>query len=116
GLLAFGKKAGLEVTVQLPQPGKSIGEVVITGGVFGNPDPAFTRAAENTIPQLMGDIRKELQNVEDRRKHPRLPASFPVSIYPIHSDGGIDPPLRGITKDVSVGGLSFVVATPLRTK
>jgi len=117
GLLgAFGKKPGLEVVVQLAPPGRSIGEVVVTGGLFGNPDQAFARAAENSIPQLIGDIRRELQNVEDRRKHPRLPASFPVSIYPIHSDGGIDPPLRGICKDVSVGGLSFVVPTPLRTK
>jgi hypothetical protein len=104
------------VTVQLPTPGRSAGEVVLSGRLFGDPDQAFARAAENSIPQMMADIRRELQNVEDRRKHPRLAAGFAINLYPLHSDGGVDPPIPARCKDVSAGGLALTVETRLTTK
>jgi serine/threonine protein kinase len=111
-----GKKSGFEVVVRLPAPGQSVGEVTVTGRLFGTPEQNFAQGAETSLPRLLADIRRELQNVEERRKYPRVAADFPVSIFPIHSDGGIDPPLPGRCKDVSAGGLALTVETKLRTK
>lgn len=111
-----GKKGGLEVVVALPKPGKALGEVAVTGGVVGTTDQTFARAALDALPRILTDIRTQLRNVEDRRKHPRLTATFPVSIYPLHSDGGVDPAIPGRCKDVSVGGLGFTIGEKLQTK
>ena len=111
-----GKKSGLEVTVRMPEPGRSVGEVTVTAGLFGTPDKAFAQAAHNSMPQLIADIRRELQNVDDRRKHPRIAADFGVRLYPIHSDGGIDDTIPGRCVDVSAGGLAVVVSGRLPTK
>lgn len=112
-----GKKAGLEVTVQLPRAGRSLGEITVTGTVFGAPDRAFLQTSQDLIPKLMREVRRELGNVEDRRKHPRTEAAFPVTIYPLHSSGGtVDPPISGRCRDVSAGGLGFTTNDPLATK
>jgi serine/threonine protein kinase len=110
------KKSGLEVTIQLPSGGRVVGEIVVEGGLFGTPDREFTRQAMDLIPQLISQIRRELKNVEDRRRHPRLAAKLGVTLYPIHSDGGIDVPIPARCRDVSIGGLCVVTEAPLPTK
>ena len=87
------KKCGLEVIIMLPPAGRAVGEVTVTGAIFGTPDQDFTKQANEAIPRLIADVRQELKNVDDRRKHPRVAANFPVTLYPIHSAGGIDMPL-----------------------
>jgi hypothetical protein len=116
GLL--GKKAGLEVVVQMPvaQPGRLVGEVSVTGRVYGSPDRAFVMAAENSIPSLITDVRRELGNTDERRKHPRVAAELPVTIYPVHSRGELEPPRPGRCKDVSLGGVCFLGDGPIPTK
>jgi hypothetical protein len=111
-----GKKSGLEVTVSMPPPGQAIGEVTVTGRLFGTPDQVFARTADSAIPEMMADVRRELQNVDDRRRHPRVAADFAVDLYPLHSNGEVDPPLAARCKDVSAGGLAITVETRLRTK
>jgi len=110
------KKAGLEVVVQLPKAGRSIGEVTVTGAVYGSPDKDFVRTAQDALPKLLADVRRELGNVEDRRRSPRLAAAFPLTIYPLHSDGTVDVAVGGKCREVSAGGLSFATDAPLGTK
>jgi len=110
------KNSGFEVIVQLPPPGKVVGEVIVTGGIFGAPDKEFSRQAQDVIPQMIGSIRRELKNVDDRRKHPRMPAQFGVTLYPIHGDGGIDTPVYARCRDVSVAGIAVATETTLTTK
>ncbi len=110
------KNSGFEVVVQLPPPGKVVGEVTVTGGIFGTPDKDFSRQAQDVIPQMIGSIRRELKNVDDRRKHPRLGASFGVTLYPIHGDGGIDTPVYARCRDVSIAGISVATETTFSTK
>ncbi|MBA4190762.1 MAG: hypothetical protein C0467_22480 [Planctomycetaceae bacterium] len=110
------KNSGFEVIVQLPPPGKVVGEVTVTGGIFGTPDKEFSRQAQDIIPQMIGSIRRELKNVDDRRKHPRLAASFGITLYPIHGDGGIDTPVYARCRDVSVAGISVATETTFSTK
>jgi hypothetical protein len=117
GMIGGGKKkAGLEVVIALPPNGQALGEVTVTGGLFGNPDRDFTAQAANVLPQLIADVRKALMNVDDRRKHPRVAANFPVILYPVHSAGGIDLPIHGRLRDVSQGGLCVVTESTLPTK
>ncbi|MBN9519125.1 protein kinase [bacterium] len=111
------KKVGFEVTVAMPKPGKSsVCEVTLTGGVFGTPDHQFVQAAQDAIPRLLADVRRELGNVQDRRRSPRLAAAFPLTVHPLHSDGTADEPVRATCLDVSAGGAAFTTRGRLDTK
>jgi hypothetical protein len=116
GFWGGGKKFGFEVLVRLPAPGKVVGEVTVTGGVYGAPDREFARQAQDLVPKLIADVRHALRNVEDRRKHPRVAAGFGATLYPIHGDGGIDAAVLARVKDVSLGGLCVATDAPLPTK
>jgi hypothetical protein len=110
------KKSGFEVTIKLPPPGKAVGEFVLTGGLFGEPDREVTRQAMDALPRLVMEVRNELKNVDDRRKHPRVAAKFGVTVYPIHSEGGIDAAIGGRCKDVSAGGVCLALDAAISTK
>ncbi len=122
GLFGFGKKpappvpSGLEVVVQLPEPGRPVGEVVAEGRVFGTPPSDFAVKAERTIVSLLEGIQKQLGNFAERRKHPRFPSSFPVTVFPLHRNGRIDMPQSGRCRDVSAGGLALRLETALTTR
>jgi hypothetical protein len=116
GSLSGRRGGGLEVVVRLLPPGRVVGEVTVTGRVFGTPDRDFAAKAQEVLPRLLLDVRRELKNVEDRRKHPRVAAGFGLTLYPIHGDGGIDAPVPARCRDVSLGGLSCVAGRSLPTK
>jgi serine/threonine protein kinase len=111
-----GKKYGFEVSVQFPAGVKVVGEITVVGRMFGNPDQRSAREALDLLPKLLGDVRTQLGNVQDRRKHPRIACGLPVTIYPVHSDGGVDTPVAATCRDASLGGLSFITASKLQTK
>jgi hypothetical protein len=115
GAIPGSKKNGIEVTVRMPE-GVGVGEITISGTLFGSPSGDFARQAPDFIPRLMAEVRSQLANVDDRRKHPRLAANFPITLYPIHSAGGIDVPIRGMCRDVSLGGICVATETPIPTK
>ena len=116
GFFGGKKKHGYEVTVQLPPAGKPLGEVTITGRLLGTPDAKFSAEAADQVPKLIGDLRRLLNNVQDRRRHPRVAYDMPFALYPVHSDGSIDPAVTAKCRDVSLGGLGFVTPGSLRTK
>jgi serine/threonine protein kinase len=121
GLFAFGKKSkqpesGYEIAVWLPKQGGTTSEVVVTGGFFGTPTADFERAAEPEIVQLIEGVRRQLNNVPERRKHPRIPAEFPLAVFPLHGDGRVELPITAMCKDVSAGGLAFTVSAAIPTK
>jgi len=111
-----GKKFGYEATVILPTSGKPVGEITVLGRTFGTPDAKCVREAPDLLPKLLTDIRAQLANVPERRRHPRLSCNLAVSLYPVHSDGAIDPALTAKCRDVSLGGLAFSIPTPIPTK
>jgi serine/threonine protein kinase len=116
GLFGFGKKpkvpdAGLEVVVNLPDPKSGTAEVAARGKFFGNPTSDFVKSGEKTIVRLLDGIRRTLNNVEERRKYPRIPATFEITLYPLFSDGRLEAPLRCICHNVSAGGLALFCAT-----
>jgi hypothetical protein len=106
---------GYEVVVNLPETGGTFGEVVATGRLFGEPTQEFIRTASEAVPKLLDGIRKTLCNFRERRKHTRVPASFPVTVFPLHSDGRVESPLNGKCQDVSAGGASVQTTAPFLT-
>ncbi|MDY3554264.1 serine/threonine-protein kinase [Gemmata sp. JC717] len=116
GGLFGGKKFGFEVTVTLPPAGRPIGEIGTTAQLVGTPDPKFARDSERILPELLGDIRGQLCNVQDRRKTQRIAAGGVLTVYPLHGDGGVDPAVEGRCRDVSLGGLGFATPVPVATK
>jgi serine/threonine protein kinase len=121
GLFGFGKRpkppdSGFEVVVNLPPAGRGTGEVIVTAALFGTPTGAFTRAAERDIVPIIEGVRRQLNTIPERRKHPRVPANFPLTIYPIHGHGAVELPISGACKDVSAGGLALTTAAALPSK
>jgi hypothetical protein len=112
----WGKKHGIEVVVTLPRTGRAIGEVTVTGTTFGAPDRQYVKAAEEALPRFLADVRTELGNVADRRRHPRVPTALPLVVYPLHSDGRLEAPIQAQTRDVSAGGVGIETAQSFRTK
>jgi serine/threonine protein kinase len=116
GGLFGGKKYGYEVSVLLPVAGKVVGEITVLGRTFGTLDQRATRETIDILPKLLGDVRMQLGNVQDRRRHPRIACSLPVTLYPIHSDGSVDSPIQATCRDASLGGLGFLTSISLPTK
>ncbi len=116
GGLFGGKKFGFEVTISLSATRRAVGEVTAAVRLFGTPDQKFARDAQDLMPKLLADVRTQLGNVQDRRRSPRVAWNTAITLYPVHSDGSIDTAVPTWCRDVSVGGLGFVVAAPLPTK
>jgi serine/threonine protein kinase len=116
GGLFSGKKYGYEVSVLLPTGGRPVGEVTVLGRTFGSTDAKFIRESQDALPKLLADVRTQLNNVQDRRRHPRVECGLGLTLYPIHSDGGVDAAIQVKCRDVSVGGVGFTTLDPLQTK
>jgi hypothetical protein len=100
--------SGLEVVVELPgREGTATAPVAVRGRFFGDPPSDFVRSGEKTIVRLLEGIRQTLNDVAERRKHPRVPAVFPLTLTPLHSDGRLEPSIRSVSYDVSAGGLAL---------
>ncbi|MBP3957333.1 protein kinase [Gemmata sp. G18] len=111
-----GKKFGFEATIVLPPAGRAVGEITATAQLFGAPDQKFARDSMDLMPKLLVDVRTQLANVQDRRKNPRIAYGAQVTVYPVHSDGGIDAAVPARCRDVSLGGLGFTTTVKLPTK
>lgn len=108
--------SGLEVVIQLPRVGRGATEVQATGNLYGTPSAEFAQSAEPIIVKLLEGVLKHLNNIEEKRKHPRIAANFPVTLFPLHPDGGIGPSISGRCKDVSEGGLAIIASSKPSTR
>jgi serine/threonine protein kinase len=116
GSLSGKKHSGMQVAIKLSSSGKSVGEITLSAGFFGTPDQGFASYVTGKMSQIITDIRRELKNVDDRRRHARISTNFMVTLYPIHGDGGIDTPVTARCRDISLGGLCVATESPIPTK
>ncbi len=114
--LSRAEKVGLEVELELPPPALANGDVLITGRPFGPADDALIQRATDGLPKVLADLRKQFQNLPDRRKAPRVPYTGPLVLYPVDEDGAVFPamPARGV--DVSPTGLCCHPAGPMHSR
>jgi hypothetical protein len=122
GFTLFGKKpppppiGGFEVVVELHEAGTAVGEVSALARAFGSPPPDFFEGSSQEINSLLEEVRRQLNNFPDRRKHPRIPADFQITLFPLHPDYRVEAPLRGQCENVSAGGLALRACSPISTK
>lgn len=120
GFTLFSKKppppspGGFEIIVDLHEPGTAVGEITAQSRIVGSPPPEFVNSKELT--SLLEQVRRQLNNFPDRRKHPRYPANFSITIFPLHSDFRVDTPQSGKCENVSAGGLALRTLSPISTK
>jgi serine/threonine protein kinase len=114
--LGKSEPVGLEVTLQLPPPALGQGDVLITGRVYGPADAALVKKAADDLPGVLNDLRKQLQNLPDRRKAPRVPYDGPVVLYPVDEDGAVFPPVAATGVDVSPTGMCVQAADRLSSR
>jgi hypothetical protein len=100
-------RSGFEVLIELPRPPAV--EVVVTAKFFGSPDAAFVRSARSLFPAIFEQVRSLLQNVTERRTHPRHRFDTPVRVFPLFTDGQIGTGTPGRLIDVSLGGLQLLL-------
>lgn len=111
-----GKKGGVELKVKYPTGGKSIGEVTVSANLYGNPDREFVQLSQTAIPRMIEAVRRELGNMTDRRKAPRLAANYSLTVHPLHSDGTAEPARAARCRDVSSSGVAFTVPEVIKTR
>ena len=112
--LGGGKKAGLDLEVAW-STGRG-GEVELTARLFGEPDTKFARGTAEAMPRLFNEIRSLLKAGDERRKDPRVPVSYNVTLYPLKDDGEIFMPANARCRNVSAGGLAIVSSMPIPTR
>ncbi len=114
GRFGGGKKSGLDLEVAWPT-GRG-GEVELFARLFGEPDVKFSRGTAEAMPRLFNEIRSLLKAGDERRKDPRLPVSFALTLYPLKDDGEIFAPLPAKCRNVSAGGLALAAPLPIPTR
>ncbi len=112
--VALQQKSGLEIVIH--SPASSSAEYVAAAELKGMPDDDFARAAHEELPIILDQIRTQLNNLAERRAHPRYPTDFPVRVYPLYPDGEIGLPIGGRCRDISLGGMRLLTTTPIRTE
>jgi hypothetical protein len=108
--------SGIEIVVNLPEQRGSVGEVSALGRVFGSPSPEYLESTGQSLISLLEGVRKQLNNFQDRRKHPRILADFPVTVFPLHPGYHVDVPVSGRCENISAGGLAFRATSHFSTK
>lgn len=99
-------RGGYEVTVHLPTPPEV--EVTASARLFGKPEDGFRRMALRDIPAILDHVRSQLNNLKERRLHPRHNFDTPLRGFPLYTDGQVGEPVDGGLIDVSLGGVRFV--------
>jgi serine/threonine protein kinase len=78
-------------------------EVSVTGRWTAGLDP--TRGTDK-VAGMLGRFRRLVQNLEDRRKAPRVRAEFAVTVYPVDDDLRVGAAIAGRCRDVSASGFA----------
>jgi hypothetical protein len=87
--------------------------VTASARLFGTPDRGFVKQSLGDIPVILDLVRAQLQNLKERRLHPRHPFGTPVRAFPLFTDGQVGPAAGGRLIDVSLGGIRFVTPSPI---
>jgi serine/threonine protein kinase len=76
----------------------------------------IARLLPELAPRLFISMRSYLQAAPDQRSEERWPCTQPLHIYPVMPDLELDEFLEGMSRNVSLGGVSFRVLEEPRTE
>ena len=100
-------RIGYEVLIEFPTPPAC--EVLVSARLQFVTDEAFVRVARSEIKDIFDQLRSQLQNVQERRSHPRHRCDMPLIAYPLFTDGQVAQGVVGRLIDVSLGGVRFLL-------
>jgi hypothetical protein len=112
------KKSGVELVLRVPgkdQLVNGVGTVEAEARLLGAPGadvPTFGR----DLPGLLREVRKQVQNVAERRQRPRVPTGLTMTLYPVGDGGEVYAPVASSGRDLSEGGFSCIAPAPVRAK
>ena len=86
-------------------------EVIASAGLDGDLNEAARQGPMRAVPGVLAAVRGALENMRDRRAHPRYSVGFPVRLHPIGADGAIGAAEDGLCEDVSAGGVRILTRT-----
>ncbi len=105
-------RPGVELTIQTTSTKLAAAEIVVLGrsigGLESNAIPVPIAVAE-----MMENLRRSLQNLEERRRSPRFPTDLPIGLYAIDDELNVALPITARTRDISATGLCCVVLEPV---
>jgi serine/threonine protein kinase len=102
-----GKRSGVELVLRLPTEGElvdGIGRADIRARLVGS--PAELGVTGDTLPALVEGVRKEIQNVPERRRAVRVPSALPLVLHPVNDEGEVLQPVPCRGRDLSTAGFS----------
>jgi serine/threonine protein kinase len=109
------KVRGYEVVVRCPAAGSA--EYAVRASLFGEHDEQFREQAGKDVPEVLRQIRAQLENLTDRRRDPRYLADLPALVYPFYPDGeGVIRPISAGCQNISLGGVRFSSTAPVLTE
>jgi hypothetical protein len=104
----------MEIVLRVPTHPSS--EYLAASRICGTPDTEFTTLARADLPAILEDIRSRIQNVQERRAHPRYPADLAVRVFPLYADGVVGEPIDGRCLEAALGGIRILTTHPIRVE
>ena len=113
-----GRQAGLEIQAQvrpLQRPDVQLSVATVRIQPFGGSDDEITQRLWEKGPVLFESLRSFLQPDPEHRVQERFAFAHPVRVYPVLSGRQLGERIEGKCKDISRGGVGFLVPQPLPT-
>jgi hypothetical protein len=102
-----------ELDVQLaPASSKNFAEARMRVRPAGGDTERTARLLPDLAPRLFDSMRVYLHAEAEQRREDRWQCPQPLHVYPVRPDLELDEVLDGISRNISLGGVSFRVAKP----
>lgn len=110
-------RMAVELTVQMPSgSAKYFAEARVRISLVGSERERLSRLLPDLVPQIFDSIRRYLQAGPEQRGEDRWQCPQPLHVYPVRPDLELDEILDGISRNISLGGVSFRVANAPKTE
>lgn len=105
-------RPGVELTIQTTSTKLASAEIVVLGRSIGGLE-SNAKQVPVAVAEMMENLRRSLQNLEERRRSPRFPTDLPIGLYAIDDELNVALPITARTQDISATGLCCVVSEPV---
>lgn len=105
-------RPGVELTILTTSTKLASAEVIVLGRSIGGLE-SNAKQVPIAVAEMMENLRRSLQNLEERRRSPRFPTDLPIGLYAIDDELNVALPITARTRDISATGLCCVVSEPV---
>ncbi len=112
----FSKPVGLEIEVLMQPRRDDRTEIAVVIRPFGCGRQQAIELLEGEGMRLLAELQKHLHNRPDQRRLPRFAVQKRIMLSPVLAGNDLAPPVEGMTKDVSAGGICIVLPHEISSK